>query len=105
MTTEDPNQGIIIINNSQFKIFLQGFGWQDSRFPFVPLETIENYLVGESMYVAVMRFLGSLPFDIQPLTAGRFGLSLMPLWTRVWWDRKAMEELRRFRVKSTGKVR
>jgi hypothetical protein len=72
------------------------YGWRDTRIPFVPLEVVKNYLEGEQMYQLVMSFLGKLSFDTQPLP-DEFGLGMMPLWSRVWWDRNAMESLRKFR--------
>jgi hypothetical protein len=96
MTSESVDQGIVVANNSQFKVFMQECGWRDAQYPFQPLETIENYLMGEKIYERLMLFLGALNFDTQPLPDG-IGFSLMPLWSREWWDRNAMERLREFR--------
>lgn len=97
MTSDDSDQGITFINNTQFKVFLQMCGWTDARYPLQPLEAIDPYLIGENMYRRVTEFLSRAEFDTQPLPDG-IGFSLMPLWSRVWWDKQAMEELRAFRM-------
>lgn len=97
MTSDSPSQGIIQSNNSQFKVFLQMQGWFDARYSSQALETVKDYLVGEEMYRAVLSFLDSLDFETQPLPPG-IDYSLMPLWSKQWWDRSAMENLRAFRV-------
>lgn len=95
-TSDFPRDGISRTNNAQFKVFLQMYGWVDPHYRFQALEVVENYLIGENIYNHVMEFLDGLDFDTQPLPH-EIGYSLMPLWSRRWWDRQAIENLRAFR--------
>jgi hypothetical protein len=100
MTSDSASQGIIQSNNSQFKVFLQMCGWLDSRHSSQALESVKDYLVGEEKYKAVVSFLDALGFETQPLPTG-VDYSLMPLWSKQWWDRSAMEKLRAFRMSNS----
>lgn len=96
MTSGSVDQGIVVSNNTQFKVFIRGIGWRDALYNYQPIEIVQNYLVGEAIYQNLMSFLSTVGFQTQPLP-NDIGFSLMPLWSKEWWDRNAMEELRKFR--------
>ncbi|MBY0531375.1 MAG: hypothetical protein K2P86_05325 [Xanthobacteraceae bacterium] len=104
MTTGRVSDGIIVSNNTQFKVFLQMLGRNDLRFPAQALETINRYLIGKAMYNQVAKFVEGAPFNTQPLPKD-VGFSLMPLWSKVWWDRNEMEKMRAYRVNHRSAVR
>lgn len=100
MTSDSTSQGIIRSSNAQFKVFLQMYGWIDQQHASRALETVKNYLVGEDKYEEVLRFLDRIGFNTQPLPTN-ISLSLMPLWSKEWWNREAMEILRAFRMSNS----
>jgi hypothetical protein len=100
MTSDSVSQGIILSDNAQFKVFLQTHGWIEHHYHLQALETVHNYLMGEDKYRAIVTFLDRIGFETQSLPSD-IGFSLMPIWSKQWWDRNAMEGLRAFRMKNS----
>lgn len=100
MISNSVSQGIVLINNQEFKARLtMMLGYYDSRYSGQALEIVKNYMVGQTRYDAICTHLDSLGFETQPLLENPgfpddTGFDLMPLLTKVWWDRDKMRDLR-----------
>lgn len=100
MMTDSVSQGIVLIDNQEFKARLSMMlGYHDPRHAGQALEIVKNYMVGQARYNAICAHLDSLGFETQPIPSNPefpddTGFDLMPLLTKVWWDRDKMRDLR-----------